>query len=179
MVGVVDVEGDDVDLASVDFFVPRVAVEGGMHAGEDEALPAGRDDGQRFALRGRSVGQGSQICDYDIAAFPGSASIAHHAVAILMKVLLGDSSAIAAQFAAGKSRSHIAAAQLAAFSIATPRLQFVEPCDRGVQVCLVKGFAAAGRRAFDRENFDRRGYDIFEALFREVAFRVWVSARLL
>ena len=51
------------------------------------------------------------------------------------------------------------------FPVAAPRLQFFEPRERGVEVCLVEQLAAVDQVAFDRQEFDRPPLSV-EALLR-------------
>jgi hypothetical protein len=108
-----------------------------MHTGEDEALTTGRDDGQRYALGGRSVGQGSQICDYDIAAFPESDI--HHAVAIFDEGVVGQYLGHRRPVTGPEVRKKaFLCSTCSVFKSPRLRVQLLEVGERGVEVFLVE-----------------------------------------
>ena len=81
-------------------------------------------------------------------------------------------SAIASQSRAAKYAWKRSSTRLAAFSSrGVGGLQLVEPCERGVEVCLVEEFAAVDQVAFDRQDGDLSPLGV-EALLRGPVRRV-------
>ena len=120
---------------------------------EGEALPAGRNDGRRRCSR-PDLGDRSHVRDVDISTVsdPG----VHDPTAIVDENVVGQYLRHARPSRGPRSTSRSARPLgLPRFPAAAPAAEFVEPRERGVEVCLVEDFAAVDQVAFDRHDVDR------------------------
>ena len=144
----VGVDLDDAEHLGVERLGPLVA---GRVADttEDEALPAGRDDGRRH-IRDPDVGDRSHVRDLGISTVsdPG----VHDPTAI---VVVDSRRPVSPPSRPSRGpRSTSEALVRSACRVFQPRrrpAELVEPRERGVEVCLVEIFAAADQVAVDRQ----------------------------
>ena len=138
---VVGVDLDDVEHLGVERLGPLVAARE-ADTTEDEALPAGRNDGRRH-VRDPEVGDGPHVRDLrhpDRVGRPRSPPDDDRPVEMSSASI----SAMASQSRAAKyvleALGHLACR---VFQPRRRTAEFVEPGERGVEVCLVEDFAAA------------------------------------
>ena len=137
---------------------------------EDEVFPADRHDGRRH-VREAEVGDRPQVCDLGISTV--SDARADHPTTIIAGEVVG-------QYlrhripVAGREIRLVALAHLAC-RVFQPwrRAEFVEPRERGVEVCLVEELAAADQVAVDRRDVDLSPLGL-EALLRG-PLATWVT----
>ena len=111
-----------------------------------------------------SVGHCSHVCDRDIATVPEPG--VHHATAIVDETVVGQDLGHRVPVAGREVRQEaLIHSACRVFQPRRLRVQFLEPGERGVEVCLVEDFAAADQVAFDRENVDHPPLGV-EALLR-------------
>jgi hypothetical protein len=119
---------------------------------EDEALPAGRHDGQRY-VQGANLGKGLHVRDFGSPTVPDAG--VHHPSTIVGHKVVGQCLGHAVPFAGGEVRKVALEHSIwRVFQLRRRPTEPFKPRDGRVDVCLVENFAAIDHVAFDRHEVD-------------------------
>ena len=145
---VVGVDLDDAERLGVERLGPLIPT-GGADTTESKTLPAGRNDDKRDGL-GTDLGGGPHVRDFDISTV--SDPDVHDPTAIVDGEVVGQYLRHRVPVAGREVRLEaVVYSACRVFQLRRRTAEFVEPRERGVEVCLVEELAAVDQVAVDRQ----------------------------